>query len=80
MQEVTPQSSEYKPLNQILPYKLKKTTIYLAYVVDIAKVPCKLALLVKSSMMLRLGTLRCISCSIWSLLCLESSNTISRCI
>ena len=43
MQEETPQSSEYKPLNQIASLQALEIAIYSASVVDKATVACKLA-------------------------------------
>jgi hypothetical protein len=43
VQEVTPQSSEYKPLNQIASLQASEIAIYLASVVDRATVAYKLA-------------------------------------
>ena len=43
VQEVIPQSLEYKPLNQIASLQASEIAIYSAYVVDIAIVACKLA-------------------------------------
>jgi len=43
MQEETPQSSEYKPLNQIASLQASEIAIYLASLVDKATIACKLA-------------------------------------